>query len=253
MFEFRDVRTVRSPEERIHVRYDYRTIGYPPDEIIRLMWYAGDPDKDTARYGFPRRDVLDRRHTLIVPADAVAADGTLKVFVQNANPFPEDDYSPVKLRFEGDDAVEVLFSVGTFGWNLVRALALVLCRLAFLAALAVAAATIFSFPVACLVSLTIYTLAATRGFLGESIEWIGNDSAGQRALQGVLQTAIWLVYLAVPNFAEYDGLPSLVDGRNVTLMWVLLGLGKLLLLHTGILLMLGCLMFHRRQVAEISV
>jgi hypothetical protein len=259
VFEISDVRCSRKPDELLHLKYQYRCYRYPPDEIIRSIWYAGNREKGTQLYVFPRRDVLDRRHTLPMPADAVAPDGTLTLAFENRNPFVGDPDDPEEVQhdnpvtFEGPDAVEVLFAIGTFGGNLTRALALVLCRLAFLAALSVAAATLLSFPVAALASLTVYTLAVARGFLGESITWIGTESVGRRVTQGVLQNLLNLLYVIIPNFAEFDGLPTLVDGRNVTLRWVLQGIGQLGMLQAGVLLLLGCLIFHRREVAEISV
>ncbi len=40
----------------------------------------------------------------------------------------------------------------------------------------------------------------------------------------------------------------------MTLMWVLyLGIGKVVIIQTGVLLLIGCLIFQRREVSEISV
>jgi hypothetical protein len=145
-----------------------------------------------------------------------------------------------------------MFSVGTFGANLVRALSLVLFRVAFLAAVAVTCATMLSFPVACLTTFAVYVFATLRGFLQEAIDWIPEEGATGWFQTG-MEYLLEIVYLVIPNFSAFNGLEQLIDGQNVTLMWVLLGVGKLLILHTGILLLIACLVFRRRQVSEISI
>ena len=46
---------------------------------------------------------------------------------------------------------------------------------------------------------------------------------------------------------------TLVNGRNVGLVWVLQGITELAVVKTLILLGLAILFFHRREVAEVSV
>jgi len=275
---FEDVRCPRTPEETVHIRYTYRVHNFPPDEILRCRWIVGNPQKDTQVYEFWRRDVIDRVHTVAVPADAVAADNTLTAVFINANPWAasgEETQRANTVVFQGPDSVEVLFSVSSFGSNLARALCLVMCRVSFLAAVAVTATTVFSFPVACLVALTIYILAATRGFIGTSMDWFmvsGAATATATAgdlirtltnvfyglfrivIRPVLNILLFVVlFILIPDFAKFDGLENLVDGRNVTLKWVLLGVGRLVLIQTSVLLLIACLLFRRREVSEVSL
>ena len=81
-------------------------------------------------------------------------------------------------------------------------------------------------PVAALVSLVVYTMAATRGFLSESTDWLTDEG-----IPGIFQTIIEYVfhifYFVIPDFSQFNGLENLVEGRNVPLMWVLLGVGNL--------------------------
>ncbi len=253
-FEFSDVLCRRSRDNMVHLQYEHRVYNYPPDEIIRYQWFFGDPAKDTEQYQVPRRDMRERKHTVPVPADAVASDATFRAVFVNVNPYMsmgEPQYLNT-VMFEGDDAVELLFSVGSFGANLVRELALVGCRLLFLAAVAVLAATMFSFPVACLATFTIYALAALRGFLGEALQFMPDEGA-VGFLTRSFQYFLHAVYFVIPNFGKVNGLPLLVDGRNVTLKWVLMGVGNLVLIKTTIVLLVACLIFQRREVSEVSV
>ncbi len=254
-FEFEDVRCDRSsPDATIQIRYESRVANYPPNEILQCQWYVGNRQKDTELYHFNRRDVIDRRHTLTVPADAVAEDNTLLVTFLNVDPsVPEGAMQhPATVIFEGDDSIQVLFSVSSFWSNLVRTLLLVMCRLAFLAAFAVSAATVVSFPVAALASLVVYTLAAMRGFISDSADWL-YDEGVPMLLQTAIDNVFAASYFLIPDFSQFNGIENLVDGRNVPLMWVLLGIGKLVFIKTGILLLIGCLLFHRREVSEVSL
>ena len=152
-----------------------------------------------------------------------------------------------------------IFVVGGFGGNLVRLLLLILCRLMFLAALGLLTTSVFSFPVAALVSLTVYTLAESRVFLDEAFEFFqdsglppGLDAVVTFAVQGVF-TLLKGLYTLIPDFAQYNAVELLIDGRNVTLMWVLAGVLWVVIVRTGIVLLAACLLFQRREVAEVSV
>ncbi len=251
-FEFHNLLCDRSPDSWIQLHYRAKANRYPPDEILRSFWVIGDPEKNTAGYTKRRRDVGDRWHTMSIPADAIAADGTLRVRFVNINRFEGELQFNNLFIFEGDRAVEALFVVGSFGGNLVRALLLVQCKLMFLSAVALAFATVFSFPVACLCSITVYVLAATRGFVGDAFEMLGKEGAVGAFREGFN----WLLkgfYLLVPDFASYNPIELVVDGRNVTLMWVLWGALWLGLIGTGLLLLIACVLFYRREVSEVSV
>ena len=262
-FLFRDVRCDRSPEKTIQIRYKAMATNYPPDEVVRSYWLIGDPDK-VQPYHVLRRDVHDRFHAFSVPASTVAEDHTLRIYFLNyvlapdQQPIlvdldhPDEQVKPFVIRLEPAPPVEVLFGVGSFEGNLLRVLSLILCKLMFLAALGLAASTAFSFPVAILASLVVYVLAEFRGFIGESIQYLNAEG-----LEGMFQAGFGLVLrvilFALPDFPYFDAVNTFVDGRNVTLMWVLQGVGMLGVVQTGIVLLAACLMFHFREVSEVSI
>ena len=62
-----------------------------------------------------------------------------------------------------------------------------------------------------------------------------------------------VLFFLIPDFGYYDGLETLVDGRNVGLVWVLQGVGELVLMQTTIIMGLAMILFHRREAAEVSV
>ncbi len=62
-----------------------------------------------------------------------------------------------------------------------------------------------------------------------------------------------IIHWIIPDFAKFDAVESLVNGRNVSLVWVLQAVFWLVLVKTVIVLGLAILLFHRREVAEVSV
>lgn len=248
----------RSPDNVVQLRYKSVVSQYPPDEIFRSMWQVGDPKKGTALYQIPTRHVVGRFHAVRIPADAVAPDNTLQVQFFNINPYPGEPQFRNVLEFRKSDGIELLFVVGPFGWNLVRLLVLMMCKLTFLAALAFLMVTLFSFPVACLSSFTVYLLAGTRRFILEALDFASNDfstmfdSVYEFAMHVIIYV-YQIVHWVVPDFSRYDAIETFVNGRNVGLVWVLQGVADLVIVKCGIVLGLALLFFHRREVAEVSV
>ncbi len=203
-----------------------------------------------------RADVVDQFHVIPIRTESVAPDGTLKVTFWNVNPEVPERTFPTTVSFEGEDGLQVLYRVGTFGGNLTRTLAILYCRLAFLAALGLLASSFLSFPVACLVCLLVYFSAMGAGFFAEAIGYatatpVEGDPLGAVgvALRPLAQAFLWLI----PDFGQFNPAPQLVDGRNVTLMWVLMAIGKLVLVKTVIVGLIACVIFHYRELARVVV
>lgn len=253
LFEFADVRCRRSPDKMLQIRYKAEVYHFAPDEILRCEWMVGNPDKGTPVYYLPRRDVIQRYHTMSVPTDAVAPDRTLSVVLVNRNPFDGEQQEPNTVSFLSNDDVQVLFETGSFAGNLFRQLGLTWCRLSFLAALAVLLACVFSFPVACLIGLTFLAMTSMAAFLTDALIFFDEDVGVPGVFQSIVQVLYKIVYFVIPDFSRYNGTDLLVDGRNVTLRWVLEGIARLVLGGTTLLLLTACLLFQRREVAEISV
>jgi len=258
VFEFENVLCDRSAKNEVQIRYKTEVSRYPPDEVFRARWRFGDPRKETAGYDFPIRHVVGRHHTISVPADAVAKDHTLTAQFFNHNPFVEEGEFGSIIEFRKADGVEVLFVVGTFGGNLFRLLVIMLCKLMFLAAIALLAATVFSFPVACLTSFTVYVLAGARSFLEEALDFASGDGAtiftsAKEFLAQSLALIFDVVGWLIPDFARFDAVETLVNGRNVSLVWVLQAISELVLIKTLVALALAMILFHRREVAEVSL
>ncbi len=258
LLEFDQVLVDRARNPVIQLRYKADVSYYPSDEIYRASWIFGDRFKGTPERRFDTRHMVGRYHTIRVPADTVTADHTLTVRFFNQNPFPGEPQYRNVIEFKQSDPVELLFVVGSFEWNLVRLSILMLCKLMFLAAVAILTATVFSFPVACLASFTVYVLAGTRRFITDALDFVSDDytsmfSSVQEFLVQTLMHIYRMIHWLIPDFGRYDAVESLVNGRNVSLVWVLQAVVELAAIKTVLVLGLAILLFHRREVAEISV
>lgn len=257
VFEFENVLADRRRDQYLQLRYKTDVTRYAPDEILRAVWRFGDPYKGTKIYEYQARHIVGRYQTIRIPAGVIAEDNTVMATFLNQNPFQgEPQYANI-MEFRKSEPVELLFVVGSFEGNLLRLLVLMQCKLMFLAAVSLLAATVFSFPVACLTSLTVYVLAGARSFIVESLTFTSATGAGMfdslkefciQGFMGLYDLISWLI----PNFGRYDAVESFVNGRNVGLVWVLQGISDLVLLKTLLLLGLAMLLFQRREVAELS-
>jgi len=257
VFEFENILCKRAPDAYVQLRYKAEVTGYPPDEIFRAYWEFGDPFKNVSVYSTATRHVVGRYHTIRIPTSAIADDNTLQVRFFNQNRFKGERQWGNVIEFRRSDPVEILFTVGSFEWNMVRLLSLIMFKLMFLGAVALLCTTVFSFPVACLASFTVYVLAGMRSFITESVAMNSKTFSGmfESITQFVVQSFMHiynLLHWIIPDFGRYDAVEQFVAGRNVGLAWVLQGFGDLVLIKTVVILGLAMLLFHRREVAEVS-
>lgn len=212
---------------------------------------AGDLD-DFERTVLPWSEdelLINRVNTIPVPTRAVNEAGTLYVRLLNLDP----EYT---LTFETGEDFEVLFGIGTFHWNLFRALTIIWCKLAFLAALGLFASSWLSFPVACMFCFVVLIIATSAGFLIDAMDWVSISPTGEDPLPVIGHLSRPLgqaVLVVIPDLSAYDPVGRVVDGRVVTLMWVLWALGRLVLVQGLILGVLGCVIFTKREVAQVVV
>ena len=258
VFEFEHLLVKRGKGSFIQFRYKTDVANPPSDEVLRARFVFGNAFKGTPEFDVPVRHFIGRYQTMALPAACVAKDQTLTVRFYNQNPYHGEPQHPAVMQFPSANEVEVLFVVGSFGGNLLRLLALMQCKLMFLAAVGVLMTTWLSFPVAALASFTIYVVAGTRGFITEAFDMNLNDSAGMfTSVKDFLLQTFALVYngmlIVLPDFGRFDAVESFVNGRNVPLVWVLQAMTDLAGIKTAIALGVAMFLFHRRELAEISL
>ena len=194
-----------------------------------------------------------------IPVDPkfVDGDGTLRIRVFSAGwDDRESKAVPSAITmFMTDDSLEVMVADSTFAGNMLAALAVDACKVAFLAALAVTAGALLSFPIAVLLAFGVFALATLTPFLGHSIETYYPDRnsgiliwASQEAVLGVSRG----VEFALRGFAARSPSDALAQGRSIT--WSTLaetaaGIG---LAWTGGVLAIGWFSVRRKELAVYS-
>jgi hypothetical protein len=130
------------------------------------------------------------------------------------------------MIFEAKEDFELLYGIGTFHWNLARAMGILWCRLAFVAAMGLFLSTLLSFPVAFVFTMLLFLVSQGSGFLTESMDAVAIRPDGTDPFWGPLKFGYVLVPIgkaviwSVPNFSQYDASENVVDGKLVPLMWL---------------------------------
>lgn len=252
----------------------------PDDGMVEFWVRVNGTVWPRADDGSPRpvKVAVDTPQELSLPAWLINAEGELVIIIDvPPGRFIAGELVPQNaIQFNRKDQVpEIFYRVGSFEGNLAKSLAVLWVRLAFLAMLGLALGALFTFPVACLVGLIVYTIAAFSGFLAEAVSSYasvgGADTTwgvvtasfsrffaalGEGKLFDAFKLLIGLVaktaMLAVPSFGEFNPGPNLSEGKAVPTGMVLGALLRIGLLWTGIVTLAGWGLFHRRELAKVT-
>lgn len=229
---------------------------------LRYLFYCGRSDSHETHpvifefEGFEppiaRLYVPAQSHVLTVPPSVIRDDGTASVTVWNVGLDAEGNPVPgtFTLSFDATD-FELLYKVADFETNFARAIFVLWMKLAFLAMLAVCTATFLSFPVACILSFSVFLIGSMAPFLAESLEYWSIDS-GWRVDQvfvfGIAQGAEFMLRA----FGALRPTQALVQGLVVPLGDIMRGLLVIGVLWSGLALLVGWLIFRRKELAIYS-
>lgn len=261
----------------VQLRLKPQPTGPQPGGIVHLLLRVND------RYdpAGVRQFAESQFHIVDLPANLIDEQGNLLIEIRNIA--VRDPSAPGGVREQGtisfntSDGLELLYKVGGFNTNFLRALGLMWVRLGFFAMLGLAAGTYLSFPVACLLALLVYVTAALSGYLTESLTYYSAFPQDQMPLwdkivwvptnlvaklgAGEIWEAIKIIIrligsgfmLLVPSLGDYNAIPLISDGR-----WVpprMLG-GALLwvgVVWTGVTALIAWLIYRRRELARVTV
>jgi len=236
------------PHDRpLQLRIKFRTPDQSSSGTFGAVWFVGVP-RQTQLW---RSEVMslapDTFHEFEIPPYA-DENGVVTVVFRNPN--------EMALLFALEDGLEVLYHEGGFTLNFIRGLGIILCWMALLAALGLAAASFLSFPVAAFLSLAVMILtlfnsplvsAVSEGTLGSYNAEKGTAShlAIDPVAIPVLKALLWTINLA-KNFSPID---SLSTGRSITWLHLAEAAGKIVLALGGALAAFGIVVLTRRELA----
>ncbi len=232
-------------DKPLQLRIKFNTANKYSGTTYAGMWQIGDPNGNYWRTNFESLP-QDTFHEFQIPANLFDKDGVLTISFLNPN--------DTTLLFPLDEGMEVLYPESNFAINFARGLAVILCWMALLAALGLAAASYLHFPVASFFSLAMLMVVLSSGTLAEAIDTgsVGagtEDAAGHSPFDVVLIPAFKAV-LAVTSLTQtVSPIDALSSGRAIT--WAQLGItfGQIVLLLGGIFAIVGIILFYRRELA----
>ena len=245
-FENVHIKNAEDPNTVIFIRYKYQTSVEPADGQVFGQWRVGDlrqhgpNEARTQIYGMDGQESTRTMHEFAVPADAVAADGYLAVRFFN-NPslnqtviIPED--------------VEVLYRTGGFGANYIRTIVLVFVQLTFLSILGLSLTTFLSFPIAILISVSVFFVGLINFFIMDAIGMVSQTLLVVYSF--MIKPLLWFL----PHFDQmYQPSWYIVDGKTLEWTFLLSTIGVTLCIKGLLLLVAGMYIFSRREVAKAVV
>ncbi len=214
-----------------------------PENTLATRWIIGDPAKG-GTFGVVRIEINRAFHEIDVPPHCVEPDGTVFVRLENIDPRRVDIVVPL------GEGLEVLYRVASFERNLARAAPALLVPLALLASFGLLMSTFCTYPVAAMVTLSLFAVANSRAFLSEAL-YIAPYQASPTTLIGrdALRAKLTTTLFDVLSTGKLDPANKTLDGRAIG--WAELGreAGTVAGLRGGASLFLAVLILRRRELA----
>jgi len=211
-----------------------------PDGKFMGRWQATDGSRPGPWPRLP--NITRQKTTLSMSASVVGKNGKLRFAIHNDSP------TSAEVLFRD---VALMYNVDTFSNNFIRASLLMLCQLAYLAAVSIFAGSFVSFPVACLLCFVLGPFSLARSFL---------ITAVKISISGKTDAITWLAHYVfkpffalLPDFARTMPGDRLVDGMDIS--WAFVGDTAVadVAIRAGVAILLACFIFHRRELARVQV
>lgn len=256
IYEFTDLDAARRSGKNLTLRYRFHIGRSESTDRYPIVFRFPDTLDEVSQEFVP-----EQRHRLLVPSEFISQDGVLRVQILNGgySLSPSEDTrrffaNGATLMFE-PEGFEVMWQAASFETNFLRAMLVNWVKLGFLAMLGVVTATFLSFPVAILLSFTVFVGGSASPFIAVSLGQFRPDGDAiavirwiQYAIAAIASGAEWLLR----PFGETSPNRSVVEGRLVSIG----GLGRDILVigifWCSTVLAIGWMIFRRRELATYS-
>jgi hypothetical protein len=201
-------------------------------------------------------------HVTMIPATMINDNGEISISIYNLFDPPPEERGRGAISFD-KGSIEIRYRVGDFEGNFFRTMLVLWIKLAFLAALALAASTFLSFPVACMMTLTIFATGTLAPYLSsslqayippptENVDW-GNIAHiiqwfFENSIRGIATVMVFLL----EGFGSQRPTDDLIDGMLVSWGSVFKGFLTIGIAWTCLALGIGTLVLRKRQLAIYS-
>jgi hypothetical protein len=251
-------RVTRDAQSILTLRYRFHILRSDEHETFPATFFINENPNLAVR----RTYVPTMSHVLPIPTSMIRDDGTLVVTVRNEYVPGPQQQGYGAINFELKD-FELMYSVGSFEFNFLRAVLINWIKLAFLAMLGVSCATFLNFSVSCLLSFTIFAAGLLGPFLADALaqwappavsqmDWSNIALVVQWAFQWFIKAVAELLVWALSGFGELSATQALVEGKAISWMDVGRGMLKLGVLWSGVTLLIGYVVIRSRQLAIYS-
>jgi len=245
-WRFTGLRIPRSHSLNLTVRFKFLSSDRKSEEE-HVRWEFGVLNR-TKAYVQARPFRPDEVHELQVHADTVDQDGVFEVRFYNIEP------RRPTLIFSEADSIQVLIPVGGFAGNLTRGLAVIFIEVLLIAVLGLFCSTFLGFPVSPIVALSVLLLTFLvsslkvefeKGFTFDQNQQSTTARLAERATRAVTT----VLDAILPPFQKYSPSALVSSGEEVPLAMLLDATWRIALLYGGVLMLLGALIFQRREIA----
>lgn len=250
-FSFRGLQEAKKNGNPMTLRYKINAEGNRPD-VFYAITFAFENGVIIPR----NQTGLGFSHTFSIDPGLINNQGELNVQIYNGE-LGESSQGFALRPNPGTmtippDGLEISYQVGTFQANFARIMMVLWVKLAMLAMIAVWASCFASFPVACLMSITVFLIGELSGFVQSALPGWAMDS---ESIVGIFRTGIYHFANAISRFFsiynELQPTKRIADGR--VLGWSTVSSGVFVLgLVTTLFYLLSIYIFRRRQLAIYS-
>ncbi len=210
-------------------------------------WIIGKRTSKNSFYwppGGPQEKPYRTLQQIDVPLNVIEPDGTLTFSFVNIDP------RNVAVNFPLKDGLEVLARVGGFAPNFIRLALIAFAGIVFLATLSIACGTFLSFPIASLVSFSVFFIGIAANFLTEAIEMLETSKSVLDKVERVI-TYISIKFIPSLDLGQYTS--KLIDGRIIDWQTTLTHIGWLIGVNSLILTVFAIIVFERRELGKVTV
>ncbi len=201
-------------------------------------------------------------HVTMIPANQINEKGELRITIFNLYNPPAVNQGRGTLSFD-KGGIEIRYRVGDFESNFFRTMLVLWIKLAFLAALALAASTFLSFPVACMITLTIFATGTLAPYLSSSlgsyvvpptqaVDWSNIAHIIQWAFENTIRGIATSMVFLLEGFGAQRPTDQLIDGMLVSWSSVFKGFITIGVAWTCLALGIGTIVLKKRQLAIYS-
>jgi len=225
LFEVKDKLREDHP---LYLRYRFDLLAMASESESPGIWRFG---KQADSPQIPVLHEAQLIHEIEIPKESIDADGRVMITYVNQ--------SSMDVLMDRNYGPSLLFYREPFVVNYMKALLMLFFQLAFLAAIGLTAGSLFSLPVAALVSFFLILLQSFGGFL-EKYEQITQS--------GILGPFYKFLHMLTGPLQGPNAMEQLANGNQIAAMSVVSMFLIKVLLYCGVIALIGNLLFNRREI-----